>query len=672
MSFLTPWFLAGLAALALPIWLHLLEKQNPVRVPFASLMFFRRQTERKVRRRQLRYLLLLAARLALLAMLALLFARPLFHRAGIAALDSPRNRILAIDTSFSMRYGDRFQRAKAEALGVVDSLRSGDSGQVIAFGPGVRVMQEPTDDRAALRGAIASLQPTSSRNSYGELGQSLRTLTQNRSANVPAAAEVHLFSDFQKSAMPGRFADVSLPASATLQVHNLAAGAGPNWCVESVKGVSRFYQNARPRIEVTVAGFDTRAATRRVWLTLNGRQVASRSVPVPESGRATVEFSDFEIPYGISRAEVRIDSADPLPGDDVRLLAFERGEPQVILFLHQPGRTRELLYYRTALGASGQSMYTLQQVTAGEGGLPALERFAFVVISDVPRLSSEFEQRLKSYVEAGGAALLILGPAIALNGEAPLVSRRVSDVRYTARERERFQQVAEMDTAHPALPGSKRFAGVKFFRYVRWQTAPENVLARLSDGSPLLAEEPLGAGRLLVLASPPDNVWNDLPIHPLFVPFVAESARYLSGLDEMATQATVDSILELSKRREPRSTVEVRDPSGRRALTLAEAVSSRELSLTSVGFYEIRRTGKIELVAVNLDPRESDLGPMEPDVLAMWKSTGRTDSGTPAAAPPSSPRDIWRILLLVALLAGVIESLIANRHLSLRSEAQPE
>ncbi|MBI3695025.1 MAG: BatA domain-containing protein [Acidobacteria bacterium] len=671
MSFLTPWFLAGLVALGLPLWLHLLERQNPVKIPFSSIMFFQRRTQRSIRHRRLRYLLLLASRLALLTLLALLFARPVFRRAPEALVAQPRNRILVLDTSFSMRYGDRWKRAQSEALSLVDQVRPGDRAQVVAFGPGVRVMTDPTGDRTVLRSAIQSLKPTMSRNSYGELGQSLRVLAQNSAL----AAEVHVVSDFQQSAMPGRFADLSLPPSATLRVHSLAANGSRNWCVESVKGETHLYGTARPRLEVTVAGFDTPEVTRRVSLAVSGRQVATKTVTVAESGRATVQFADFDVPHGQSRAEVRIDSADSLPGDDARLLSLERADPSPILFLHQPGKTREMLYYRTALDSSGQAMFTVQPATPAEAGNLPLERFAFVVVSDVPRLPALAEQRLKAFVEAGGAALLVIGPSIALEEAAPLLSRKVTDARYAARERERFQQVSEMDTNHPALRGSKRFTGVKFFRYARWEAPADQVLARLADGSPLLVEEPLGAGRLLVLTSPLDNVWNDLPVHPLFVPFVAESARYLSGLEETVTQATVDSVLEIHKRRDPRATVEVVDPAGRRALDLASAVAGREITLTSTGFYEVRRAGKIELVAVNPDPRESDLRPAGEDVLALWKSTGKPEAapGTaPAAAQPAAPRDIWRLLLLLVLAAAVLESVLGNMHLGVQREVQIE
>ncbi len=41
----SPWFLAGLAAVALPVYFHLLRKHKSTPLPFSSLMFFERRTQ---------------------------------------------------------------------------------------------------------------------------------------------------------------------------------------------------------------------------------------------------------------------------------------------------------------------------------------------------------------------------------------------------------------------------------------------------------------------------------------------------------------------------------------------------------------------------------------------------------------------------------------------------
>ena len=84
MGFLTPWFLAGAAAVGLPIYVHLLRQYRQKPVPFSSLMFFERRTQSSIKHRRLKYLLLFALRCAVIALLALAFARP-YIRWGAAA-----------------------------------------------------------------------------------------------------------------------------------------------------------------------------------------------------------------------------------------------------------------------------------------------------------------------------------------------------------------------------------------------------------------------------------------------------------------------------------------------------------------------------------------------------------------------------------------------------------
>ena len=59
MGLLAPGFLAlGVAAVALPIWLHLLQQHKSTPLPFSSLMFFEKRTQSSIKHRRLKYLLL--------------------------------------------------------------------------------------------------------------------------------------------------------------------------------------------------------------------------------------------------------------------------------------------------------------------------------------------------------------------------------------------------------------------------------------------------------------------------------------------------------------------------------------------------------------------------------------------------------------------------------------
>ena len=92
---------------------------------------------------------------------------------------------------------------------------------------------------------------------------------------------------------------------------------------------------------VTVASYGAPKATRQVSLLLNGREVETKSVDVPESGRATVEFHSLEVPYGIgNKGVVKIDSADRLPADDSYNFSVERSDPRPALFVYEAGNQK--------------------------------------------------------------------------------------------------------------------------------------------------------------------------------------------------------------------------------------------------------------------------------------------------------------------------------------------
>ncbi|MGH9667097.1 MAG: BatA domain-containing protein, partial [Bryobacteraceae bacterium] len=335
MGFLAPWFLAGLAAVGLPIWIHLLRQHKTVPKPFSSLMFFERRTQSSVKHRRLQYFLLLALRIALIALLALAFANPYISRAPLAAGGS-KLLVLAVDHSFSMRDGDRLARAKQLASDAVGNLRPGDYGQVMAVAADVQVLTQPTEDPAALRAAIAAIEPGDGRSSFAEFSRFLRTASEQ--AKRPL--EVHFASDMQASSMPPSFADLRLDPGTNMVMHPVATAAEPNWAVENVTAPRSLYDPKKARIQAVIAGYATPAARREVSLVLNGKVVGTKTVDVPASGRASVQFVSLDAPYGFNRCEVRIDGADRLKQDDRFDFAVERADPRKVLFLYEPQRDK--------------------------------------------------------------------------------------------------------------------------------------------------------------------------------------------------------------------------------------------------------------------------------------------------------------------------------------------
>ena len=668
MGFLAPWFFAGFVAIGLPFWLHLLRKHRSTPLPFSSLMFFERRTQSSIKHRRLRYLVLLSLRTALFLLLALAFANPFYTRANPPAASGRKLLVLAIDNSFSMRQGDRLARAKQQASGALSKLSSGDRAQVVAFGSQVHMMTDATDDPAALRAGIQAVEPTDTRGSFAELARALRSMAQ--AAKTPV--EVHLFSDMQKSGMPGNFADLRLADNIQFVPHSLASQTG-NFTVENVKVPRRVYNSRKVRVQATVAGFGTEKTTRRVALVLNGRLVDSKNVEIPEHGRAIAEFLSLEAPFGMNRGEVRIEPSDAFPADDRFLFSIERAEPRPALFVHEGNNQRGLLYFRTALDAGTEAAFQIDAVNAEQTANISPTRYAFVVVSDIAGLPPSFEEALKHYVSDGGSVLVALGPASRVR--VPVTGQPVLENRVFSRDAERFQGAGRLDSSHPSIGSNGSWQDVKFIQAVRIDPGKGRTVARLSDDSPLLVEQAIGAGRVLVFASTFDNVSNDFPLHPSFVPFIEQTAHYLGRLDTRPANYTVDAWLELRNQGGPANeTVEVLDPRGERALSLREATRARSIQLTSAGFYDVRRpNGAHELVAVNPDRHESDLDIIPAETLALWQNTAQgTQSAEAGGVNERKPVSLWWYVMAAVLALAVAESLLGNRHLSAEGEAVEE
>src|SRR3990172_760352 len=290
MQFLSPWFLLGALAVAVPIWLHLIRRQQAMRIPFSSLMFFQRIPTKSLSRQRLKYLLLLSLRVLVILLIVGAFARPIIPGVTRVLLTAGQGRhaVILLDNSMSMQYGDRWERALEAAREVIEDLRETDQAQIVTFSSDFQIQNLPTADKAALRTVLEGGLPVSA--SPTSYAQGIRAAEQiAEDARQPLA--VVLISDLQKSGWAEQSLGLPVPPAEEFRLVDVGEPQAPNWTVDSVRSRRTIYQTRySDQILARVTGFGTPETTKQLILSVAGRIVESKTVPIPASGTASVVF----------------------------------------------------------------------------------------------------------------------------------------------------------------------------------------------------------------------------------------------------------------------------------------------------------------------------------------------------------------------------------------------
>lgn len=688
--FLAPALLFGLLAIGLPLWLHRVARANPTQHQFASLMLLEASETQRTAKRTIRYWLLLIARILLLVALVLAFAGPLLTARIVPQPDANAQlHAILIDSSLSMQHGGRWQRALQEAESVIADLPSSDRVMLLS-GSGRRIAVVNPSTTAgnvgAVRASLKNLKPGIERLDYG-----FAMSTANSWLGSPRPKVVlHLISDLQRSAAPLRFADLQLPAQTQLVMHDVGDGPAGNIYVAN----AAMQPLDTHSLQATVGSSVTQPQQRNVILRVDDKEVSKKTVtlaaaaaqpeivageggnapssnvsmqpvPQPANGNSTsftkVTFSDLNLSAGAHRIEVVLEPGDELPQDDRFFAVIEQADPAALL-ISRDTESDDTAYFAAAIGALSAPRLTVEQRVANSMDSGGLGKYSLLVVSDPSSLSNAAARRIHSYVSAGGAVLATLGDAE--DKDDPLLG----DL-HSGEIKSRTGKVGEVASTHPVLREAADWNRVRFFRQRSVQpTADDKTLIVLDDGTPLLIERTLGAGRMLILTVPVDRRWSDLAIHPLFVQFIGAAASYLTQAEATTASALVGSTVTTGLTAGGGG--QIFDPQGRRVLGLAQSTADR-LIPDQAGFYEIRGSEGARWLAVNVDARESDLATLTPDFVGRWQAL-RAQEPTSAVAstptPVAKPESLGPWLLWLAAMLLLAETLLANRYLAIRRE----
>ena len=196
MSFLTPLFLIGLLAVAVPVAIHFIRREKPPKLMFSTIRFLQKTSKKLILFQHIQQWLLLLLRAGLIILLVLAFARPLISQNVARMLNTdPESVVILLDASMSMRYQNIFANARREALAVLDGMDSGGEAAVIVFSGAPQTVRELNTDLPAVRRELAAIDSAGfgSTHYLSSLRLAARLLDEARYEN----RKIYLISDFQ-------------------------------------------------------------------------------------------------------------------------------------------------------------------------------------------------------------------------------------------------------------------------------------------------------------------------------------------------------------------------------------------------------------------------------------------------------------------------------------------
>jgi hypothetical protein len=458
---------ASVAAVAVPILIHLLFRQRFRIVEWAAMRFLQ-VTKKKSRRRIDRWLLLalrvLAVLLPLLGMMAATpWAEPLWQsiRPGAAETiaNAPRTHlVVAIDLSLSLAAkGDqrsRLEIAFEKAEAAIRARRAGDGFSLVVFGPRTEsVVPGPSNDADKVVAELRALRGT---HGTADFAAGLAALNDvlARSPRTYLRRQIMLFTDLQavawnglipKADAPPPEAWLKLTARGDLAIVDCAKDDLDNTAVTALALSDPLpLVGDAPTVTATIQHFGRSPRTRVGVELLLARPAEPGAeptlVPIEQQMLDRIQPNDtvpvrFLLPdsarfrsSGPHALQVRLVDADDLPADDARSLSFEvreglpcvlvNGKPSIVPLQ----RATETLADAIAPGGRPRPGHPGRPKVIGldeftDATLSDLSNVDCVFLCDVPTITPSQVARLDAVLKRGGGIVFGLGPRAAANAE---------------------------------------------------------------------------------------------------------------------------------------------------------------------------------------------------------------------------------------------------------------
>lgn len=661
MSFLNATLLFGLIAAMVPVVVHWFARTKYDEVDWAATMFLAADS-RTTRKTRIDQWLLLALRMAAIAILAIALAAPSLPgwRLMSVGRSGPRDVAILIDGSSSMAIGQPapIDQARRFAESVIASLQPGDqvTVELIRNGPRPDVVWEGDFDRA--RGSLELLPAPGGTADLptAVAAASARFRDPIRIRQIVVITDDQRFGKFDersRNRWPNLGAEIPVMLAILPTKRPADAGRFAWTPIRTNRGVAVANRDVTFRTVAISRDGTTLPATAIIeW---NGR----RDATIPLAADGSIQFTK-RLPAGshvvsVISGDVRVD----------RAILVRPTLPILIVTGEQPPDTHPLAIALAPTRDPSPS-FQITKVAASElNPLVKLADFSAVVFEDVSRLSFDQNRMVEAYLQSGGGVLVVPGPKFdaagwntaSLRGGLGWLPARIDPANGPTAIVESFRESGPSGWASVNLPNW-------------WQLDASlipnaNRFGRLTSGSPMVVTRPFGMGQAMIVAMPFDRrSGSPLTKQPDFVRLVHELLYELTGAKAVEFNRTSGQPITFTPQPpEPPASVTVSAP-GEAARLVPVKQWPLVVPETAVpGVYSLTTaTGRTTYFALSNDPQETDLAPSTEQERAsltgvtLIETASDLKSRTGIGNGPAPRHEWWRVGLIALLVVLVLES----------------
>lgn len=559
MTFINPYILFGLFAVAIPILLHLFNLQKVRKMEFSTLMFLKEIQKSKLRKIRIKQILLLIIRIFIIVFLVLAFSNPVFK--GYFAGNNPDIRkcgIFVLDNSFSMSIkdekGSSYEQAKNSLKNILSLYYSGDKIFLITSSHLKNFEIGELKNAQNLLDSVKNLELTSVRFGLSGLMDYVKNIIEKNNSPL---YEVFILSDNQKNNfiaenISGKFFEESRK---NIHFYNIDIGkrTANNISIEKAEIKSRIPEvNKEIKISVAVKNHNNfNCLNKQINLFIDDKKAAETVIDIASGERKEISLTFRPARTGNITGYVELLQPDFFEDEILQ-------DNKYFFSLYIPEKINGGLvgdnefafrYIKLAvesaekLSGTGNKIFNLNSYSNINESVKSSD---MLIISGKNNFSESESGVLTEYIRNGGGVIIFSSKNMNIESYNSFFSRinslRVENIMRIFTDTSAQNKFDRIDFEHPMFYGAFKneelsITSEKFFvespeitfLYKILPGSNTKSLMSLPGGNVFLAESDYGDGSLIFCAVSADEDMSDFPKKSLFPLIVSRSIHYLGN-----------------------------------------------------------------------------------------------------------------------------------------------